>query len=67
MMHMSGMTMVEMQVDYAQVGPHVSSGSFDERGSVGPRWVHDDLVANVVGQDVVILVEGVNGAEVQVE
>ena len=48
----------------SQVGPDIPSGGLDERGGVGSSRVHDDLVTDVVGQDIVVLVERVDSAEV---
>ena len=57
----------EAPVRNSQVCPNIPSSGFDKRGSVGPSRVHDDLVANVVGQDVVVLVEGIYSSDVKVE
>ena len=54
------------QSRYAQVSLDVSSSSFDVRGGIG-TISKDDFVADIVGQNIVILTEGVDGGDILIK
>ena len=58
---MSGMDRVGIQVGYAQVSPHIASGSFDEGGGSRAICSGDNFVSDIVGKDVVVFGESING------
>lgn len=52
---------------YLQISLDISRGSFDVCGHIRAIDVDDDLVADIVGKDVVVFGERINGVGIQVQ